>query len=110
MTLKAMGIAHTEGVGTDPTTITVEEERALAADMVAMEVRAMAIPRVAAQVSPVPAGTALPMVAATAVKVVVKSKFSKERSSTAAQKIVMNVEQYTLMERTTSCSTGFPSN
>ena len=40
----------------------------------AMEVRAMAIPRVAAQVSPVPAGTALPTVVATAVNPHLQSK------------------------------------
>ena len=54
-------------------------------------------------------GPMLLMVAATAVKFVTKSFPSNEIANTEAENRMMNVMKYTLMERTTSCSTGFPS-
>ena len=54
-------------------------------------------------------GPILLIVAATAVKLVTRSYSSKETRNSEPQKIMRNVMKYTLMERTTSCSTGFLS-
>jgi len=49
------------------------------------------------------------IVAVTAVNDVTKPIFSKEIANTENAKITINVIKYTLVARTTSCSTGLPS-
>lgn len=54
-------------------------------------------------------GPILLIVAITAVKFVTKSLPSKEMAKMDREKIIIKVIKKTLIERTTSCSTGFPS-